>query len=432
MNYEAIKKLAKEEKCSVGDLIVLSRANDPFYTGTKADWEWGAWFAGLWERFAYVSGVHLRRIHYQIVSQVEVVLMPDKTPYVNTDRCWNKLVQASKCARYLGLVNASHFTDQRNKEAVSFRGGFLEVELQVSNDLWLHSFDLPEFPDLPDYQLSGYKADQRYHLEIWCEKSTMNDVLGPICSRYGATLQVGTGEMSITRIADLCDRLEEASKPARIFYISDFDPAGRSMPVAVSRKIEFFVHQKELDLDVKLFPVALTEEQVRAYALPRTPIKGSERRKAGFEERFGSGATELDALEALHPGELEKILRHEVEKYYDTSLESRVAQVQLELKDELSLLREDVLADYERQIEALEQEYEEIRYAQAVRLASHADALADLWKLISSDLDAIQPDLADYNLPEAVITDESLYASLLDTSRDYMLQLEAYKQFQGK
>ena len=42
---------------------------------------------------------------------------------------------------------------------------------------------------------------------------------------------------------------------------------------------------------------------------------------AKFEARFGDGATELDALEALHPGELGRILVQEIERYYDATLE---------------------------------------------------------------------------------------------------------------
>ena len=45
-------------------------------------------------------------------------------------------------------------------------------------------------------------------------------------------------------------------------------------------------------------------------------------------ERWGvEGATELDALEALHTGELERILRKEIEGYYDVGLDDRIQEV---------------------------------------------------------------------------------------------------------
>jgi len=52
------------------------------------------------------------------------------------------------------------------------------------------------------------------------------------------------------------------------------------MPVSVARKVEFFIADQGLDLDVRLQPIALTLPQVKGYRLPRTPIKPSERRKA--------------------------------------------------------------------------------------------------------------------------------------------------------
>jgi hypothetical protein len=48
-----------------------------------------------------------------------------------------------------------------------------------------------------------------------------------------------------------------------------------------------------------LTPLALTLAQVQQYRLPRIPIKESDRRKPGFEDTYGEGAVELDALEAL-------------------------------------------------------------------------------------------------------------------------------------
>ena len=68
------------------------------------------------------------------------------------------------------------------------------------------------------------------------------------------------------------------------------------MPVSVSRKVEYFVRTLGLSVDVRVFPVILTAEQVHAYHLPRMPIKDTERRRGGFEDRYGEGAVELDAL----------------------------------------------------------------------------------------------------------------------------------------
>src|ERR1700730_10421231 len=120
MDYEQIKQLAKATGQKVTDLIVLAPQNDPFYTGTPNDWALAEWFAGLWQAFGYRAGVHLMRIHYQVVSHAAPLLLPNGKPYENTEECWGVLNLASKAARYLRLVDPGAFVDRRNDGVVEF------------------------------------------------------------------------------------------------------------------------------------------------------------------------------------------------------------------------------------------------------------------------------------------------------------------------
>ena len=107
------------------------------------------------------------------------------------------------------------------------------------------------------------------------------------------------------------------------------------MPKAVARKVEFTIAKFDLNVDLQLIPLALTPDQCRTYNLPRTPIKDTERRKDKFEQTFGVGATELDALEALHPGRIgpspqrraRQLARHRI-----CSVASTVAQRNVQLR----------------------------------------------------------------------------------------------------
>jgi hypothetical protein len=120
--------------------------------------------------------VHIRRVHYQIVSQNPPVAMPNGLPYENTETCWNVLNLASKAARYLQLVDPETFVDRRNPEALVYASsGVPEPEVWASSRLWGSHLRLPDFPELPAYRVSGYEPVQAFHLECWCEKSTMND-----------------------------------------------------------------------------------------------------------------------------------------------------------------------------------------------------------------------------------------------------------------
>jgi hypothetical protein len=112
-DYQKIKKLGKQMKINVPNLIVLSLNNDPFYIGSKTNIAMAEWFADLWERFHFPHGVHLRRIHYQLLAPGDVK-NHDGMPYENTANHWDYLNNASKFARHLKLVSADAFTDQRN------------------------------------------------------------------------------------------------------------------------------------------------------------------------------------------------------------------------------------------------------------------------------------------------------------------------------
>jgi hypothetical protein len=432
MNYDEIKQLAKATGQRVTDLITLAPQNDPFYTGTPGDWALAEWFAGLWHAFGYTTKVHIRRVHYQIISQDPSVVLPNGKPYENTEECWGLLNLASKAARYLNLVDPAAFVDRRNPDAVVYANGrAYDPSVSVAGRLWASDFSLPDFPELPSYRISHYEGEQGYHLELWCEKSTMNDVLEPLCQHYGANLQTGLGELSITATLALASRLQQANKPARILYVSDFDPAGQSMPVAVSRKIEYFVRTLGLSVDVRVFPVVLTLDQVRYYHLPRTPIKETERRRMGFEGRYGEGAVELDALEALYPGQLQGILSQYLDCYFDSTLEQRTEQARAVLHADLAAIWNQVVAPYTADLNMLRSAYEQLQAEFAGRMAGYSEQLQAVWQAIRTELDLSMPDLSRYPVPQPLLAQE-IGEGLYNSERDYLEQIEAYKLFQGK
>ncbi len=382
LTYEQIKQLARETGQRVTDLIPLAPQNDPFYTGTPGDWALAEWFAGLWQAFRYTTKVHIRRVHYQIVSQNPPVLMPNGLPYENTETCWNILNLASKAARYLQLVDPEAFVDRRNPDAVVYTAHRTpEPEVWATSRLWGSQLRLPDFPELPGYRVSGYELAQGFHLELWCEKSTMNDVLEPLCQQYGMNLQTGLGELSITATLALVHRL--------------------------------------------------TLEQVQYYQLPRTPIKETERRRGGFEDRYGEGAVELDALEALYPGELQALLWQGISSYYDTTLAERTKEVQARLERDLGLIWQQVTSRFSGDIEALRAVHTQLQQEFGSRMAAYGEQAQAVWQAMRQELDLSVPNLEYYPLPAPVFADE-FGEGLYDSARDYVEQIEAYKQFQGK
>jgi len=390
----------------VGDLLALSAANDPFYVGRPSEMEAATWFADIWRRFSYAGKVHLRRVHYQIVSQEEPIRKPDGKPYENTERDWGYLTNASKWARYLDLVPASMFEDKRN-QAPNIH--YIPPQPFNNEEPSLDVVDAWEVLDLPGYELSNYRAEQPYLVELWVEKTTMNDVLDPLCVYYGANLVTGAGELSITAVIEFLGRVREAGKPARILYISDFDPAGMGMPISVARKIEYYQRQYGFDdLDIALDPIVLTQEQVRTYRLPRVPVKDSDRRKASWIDAYGAGQTELDALEALHPGELDHIVREAIHHYYDADLIDETEARRTELRAILERLEANIREDYADEITELQSQIENLQQA------------------IRERLEIVAPNIDDFALPESDPQPET-NGVLYTSTRTYFEQLHYYK-----
>lgn len=468
INYDSIKQLAKEHGLNVADLCALAPKNDPFYTGRPAEVIAAEWFAGLWHKFGYSRGVHLRRVHYQIVSQNPPVERPDGSKYENTETCWDYLNEAAKWARYLHLVSPAAFVDRRNPEAVvnaywpkpgdwnyeDPTPGYTITELDDSD---YELPDLPELPglpnglpDLPNFVASGYEGvQQAYHVEVWCEKTTMNDVLAPLCRSFGVNLVTGAGELSITAVVDFMRRAQDAQRPARVLYISDFDPAGLGMPISVARKIEYFQRNEGFhDLDIRLQPLVLTTSQVEQYNLPRVPVKDTDLRKTNFEAAYGQGQVELDALEALYPGELARIVRKAILQYYDLTLAERAREQRNKLIDALDEEQGAVRDDYAGQLDELLAEYAELwnefettreEFTELVRdfqpkidaYKERLNAIKAQWRDVYGDfrysLGVKDFDLGElFPLPEPELPEEP-DSSLYDSRRDYLAQLQAYK-----
>src|SRR5262245_35304648 len=117
-DQEIRKALAGSLHRPLGTLIALAPVNDPFAIGPPRQ-EAARWFAKLWRRLNLGEGVHVRRVHYQLVSLRRPPQLPNGKPYENTVECWNALCTACRDARYLDLVPADAFVDRRNDEQLS-------------------------------------------------------------------------------------------------------------------------------------------------------------------------------------------------------------------------------------------------------------------------------------------------------------------------
>jgi hypothetical protein len=436
LDYGTLKALAKTIGRPVVDLLALAPVNDPFYAGSPQRRRDGEWFARLWADHGQHGG-HLRRLHYQLISQPSPVSRPDGEPYANTTDDWQTLLSASLAARYLGLIPENALIDRRNDPPVIFdhsmlatregRAGFSAEVAGESPSVITPA--VPDFPPLPWLSLDCDEPLQDFTCEIWIEKSTQNDWLVPLCRARGVNLVVGAGEQSEIRSRELAIRAARAAAPVRVIYLSDFDPGGRSMPKATARKVEFAIAKLGLDVDLQLIPLVLTPEQCRQYVLPRTPIKETERRRDAFEQRFGVGATELDALEALHPGEMAKLLNAELDSFLDRSLSDRFHRKWGSFELTLTKIEKAVRAEHSEAIERLRARFDEmaIAFKEAVGdFTVWEDEAAELWGVIARDLEAKLPSFEGVGAPPSLASGETERFVLFDSRRSYLDQMDAY------
>jgi len=433
IDYSTIGALAAEIGCRRTDLIALSPQNDPFYVLVPARREAAEWFAGLWTGLGFQIGSHPRRLHYTIVSQDPPIRKPNGEPYLNTENDWKYLLTSSLAARYLRLIPDGALADHRNDppiiNAEHLSRSLASCRVAGGGGAGL-DYDMPDKTVLaPWFSINELCVPQPYLVEVWVEKSTQNDILVPLAQRRGFNLIPGTGETSEILAREAVGRAVEDGRPMRILYVSDFDPGGRSMPVALARKIEYWIREADIDLDVTLDPIVLTPEQCERYHLPRTPLKDTEKRAAKFEERFGSGATELDALEALHPGELGKIVDAEVSRYLDPTLTNRTWAAAYGFKRQVQQAEKQVherfdISDIERRFGALIDDFKE--NVEALEAETE-----ELWPKIAAELEAVKPEFNPSEMPEPRPATPP-EAPLFDSQRDYIDQIDHYRAWQGR
>jgi hypothetical protein len=444
-------------------LLAMARSNDPFYAGQEWQREQAEWFASVFRRLGFEGRrVHVRFVHYvacgeepnPTTGEKQQERLPDGSPYENTEENWQFIQAASKHARNMGLIDPRNIVDRRTPrpflnapEEQPPAPGALVVE---------PSFRLPsiEVDDLEPYQSGGraYPTGYEYSVafepslvEMWMEKS-LDDADDPLietlCEEEGVNLITGIGFMTISSVYALLERRAHLEKPLRILYLSDFDPAGKHMPGAPARHIEFALRNMEEKPDIRLHHLALTEDQVTELELPRIPIKDSDRRKANFEAKHGKGATELNALMLeTRRTSTEAMLRGAIRELRDDALPNRLRasrwEAQRILDEELSRR----LRWPRRALELIEEEAREVGERYATELQELADRLAEeidpLEERANRVLHAARRRLAgleEVELPEVEglepeeEPEESARDWLFDSRRDYLEQLRHYKE----
>lgn len=338
---DLIKERAEDLGVDVDELLILSRQNDPFWTGTDGDHSKAEWFASLYEKAVADredDRIHVRGVHYSTVMLDEAVEPPTSRTswdvYENTETCWAYLAEAAKIARILGYVDLDKIQDEKNDQRTVMHYGEHVLQPDLPEYGLAHGVRVPDVPEVGDEATADWQDDdpaghvareiareqsrgieidkarqQPFHVELWSEKALPEPVKAE-ARRYDVNVLVeGEGQLSYSVAGDFARRVNDAEKPAVVFYLSDFDPAGDGMATAMASKLEWATRTGKLEQRVVVKQLAIRQDQIAEYGLgPRTPINVDETTDAGetnpyatkvndWEQRKGAGAVELNVLE---------------------------------------------------------------------------------------------------------------------------------------
>lgn len=321
----AIKRLARRKEQRPKNLLVLAEANDPFYIGSKSQYTRAEWAAQLYRLLAPENPIHIRRLHYFALTQPQHQ-KPDGSIYRNTETDWKFLGCACKFARYLNILPYDAFIDRRNLFGPMQNAALLKYRPPC------------QWPGLMAQTVErlcrihvGFMIAKLMpvHIEIWVEKSTAADLINPVTEKYHVNIITSMGDITLTAVWQFIKRITDLKKPIRVFYISDFDPAGENMPIGAARKIEFLLRQQKLGrkLDVKLKPLMLTRRQCKQFNLPGIPLPKKPTKGISFIRNHGRTASELHALEVTKPGYIHYAVDKQIRLYLDLSKITHAAKI---------------------------------------------------------------------------------------------------------
>lgn len=156
-----------------------------------------------------------------------------------------------------------------------------------------------------------YWAGAPTRVEIWLEKDALAGVLFPVVvDEWGLDLFVTRGFSSVSYLQAAAETIKADGRTTHIHCLTDHDPSG----IAIARKLIEQLPQRARGVRVTVERLAVTPAQISQWNLPTRPTKQSDSRSKKFEEEFGEGSVELDAIP---PDELRRLVSEAIAQHAD-------------------------------------------------------------------------------------------------------------------
>jgi hypothetical protein len=245
----------------------------------------------------------VRAVHYGLLNDPPLrhARKPDST-YGNTKQSYKALVELATRARLTGEIPWRAIADPTRP--VTTWKVFQNPRLFIRREI--------------EGFLKGYYRDlmqsQPHHIEIVCEKNTVEPILRSVAGEFSIPLTSGRGYCSSPPRQAIEQRYLRSCKDKLILLmVSDFDPDGDQISHSFARSMrdDFSIE------NTHAIKVALTAEQVEEHHLkPVMTAKKSSVNYDRFVAEHGNDA--VFELEALEPESLQHILTEAIESVIDT------------------------------------------------------------------------------------------------------------------
>jgi hypothetical protein len=443
--YDKLQQLADQYlDCPIQDLCGLDTENDPFYCGSPAQKAKAEWIASYWPQI--MEGrkqISIRSVFYWLGSMA--VPFPEgykggKRPdgsvmecFENNATCLSLCNIAIKYARYLGLISSNDIMDEKTSAPLDFTG-YEDGDVDVNVEYGIASPELPSaeldalvLPSAPSLEFESFDVPQMFHRELWSEKSTINYLMEPLAEQYKAVYQDLSGESSATRVREAAERIVKDGRPARIGYISDYDPAGENMVRAMAVKLQYELIKLGSDIDVRVYILALTQKQVEQHGLKLIDLKSTEKRAKSFAAKHGQDdeipkGTELDAIEATHKGLLVQIVSEWLNHFYDTDHRMNCFRAQWAYEKVLEKATKEALAPMAPRMDDFRTRYKASMHQVISILTPLIEERDELWTEAEQRLQAKSNDLPPVSIPEPQYPEDEPSIPLYDSNRHRLVQ----------
>jgi hypothetical protein len=137
-------------------------------------------------------------------------------------------------------------------------------------------------------------------------------------------------------------------------------------------------------------------------------------------------------MEALHPGELARLLEAELNNWLDPGLNACFQRLRSDLQLRLRTVEFAIHDHHADKIETLKAEFETIidEFASVkFMMDDWEERASELWQTIADELDKQSPDLSDVEVPRSEAPGETDRFVLFDSQRDYLTQMDAYNSW---